>query len=99
MMYDKLIFELSNPGRIGFSLPNESHPEYDIADLKGQLRQVALNLPEVSELDCVRHYSNISKKNFGIENGFYPLGSCTMKYNPKINEEIVRNTNFARLHP
>ena len=99
MKYDKLIFEISNFGRVGYSLPKEQYPDYDINELKSLLRQTDLLLPEVSELDCVRHYSNISKKNFGVENGFYPLGSCTMKYNPKINEEIVRTTNFARMHP
>jgi glycine dehydrogenase subunit 2 len=99
MSYDKLIFEISKPGRKGYSLRKANYPEFKINDLGKNLRQSELDLPEVSELDCVRHYTNISKKNFGIENGFYPLGSCTMKYNPKINEEIVRNTNFALLHP
>jgi glycine dehydrogenase subunit 2 len=99
MSYDKLIFEISKPGRKGYSLGKPNYPEYKIEDLGKNLRKSVLNLPEVSELDCVRHYTNISKKNFGVENGFYPLGSCTMKYNPKINEEIVRNTNFSSLHP
>ena len=99
MSYDKLIFEISKPGRKGYSLRKANYPEFKIKDLGKNLRQSELNLPEVSELDCVRHYTNISKKNFGIENGFYPLGSCTMKYNPKINEEIVTNTNFGLLHP
>jgi len=99
MSYDKLIFELSKPGRQAFSLKKPSFPEYDVLDLGKHLRKLELNLPEVSELDCVRHFTNISKKNFGVETGFYPLGSCTMKYNPKINEEIVSNTNFKNLHP
>jgi glycine dehydrogenase subunit 2 len=98
-MYDKLIFELSKPGRQGYSLPKPSFPKYNIKDLGNKLRKEELNLPEVSELDCVRHYSNISKKNFGVENGFYPLGSCTMKYNPKINEEIARSFSFTKIHP
>jgi glycine dehydrogenase subunit 2 len=99
MSYDKLIFEISQPGRKGFSLKKPNFPQYDIKSLDKNLRKMDLNLPEVSELDCVRHYTNISKKNFGVENGFYPLGSCTMKYNPKINEEIVKSTNFVSLHP
>ncbi|MBI9008785.1 MAG: aminomethyl-transferring glycine dehydrogenase subunit GcvPB [Tenericutes bacterium] len=99
MSYDKLIFELSKEGRRAYSLKKASYPQYDINDLASNLRTIELNLPEVSELDCVRHYTNISKKNFGVENGFYPLGSCTMKYNPKINEDIVKTTNFAKLHP
>lgn len=99
MSYDKLIFEISEPGRVGFSLPKENYPEYNINDLGKHLRTSDLDLPELSELDCVRHFTNISKKNFGVENGFYPLGSCTMKYNPKINEEIAKRLNFAALHP
>ncbi len=100
MSYDKLIFEISQPGRVGFSLRKPMFPQYNILDLdQSLLRSADLNLPEVSELEVVRHYTNVSSKNFGIENGFYPLGSCTMKYNPKINEEIVKTTNFAKLHP
>ncbi len=99
MKYDTLIFELSKTGRRGYSLPKEIYPNYDILDLGKHLRTDELVLPEVSELDCVRHYTNISKKNFGVENGFYPLGSCTMKYNPKINEEIAKSFSFANLHP
>lgn len=75
MSYDKLIFEISQPGRKGFSLKKPNFPQYDIKSLDKNLRKMDLNLPEVSELDCVRHYTNISKKNFGVENGFYPLGS------------------------
>ncbi|MCK4552297.1 MAG: aminomethyl-transferring glycine dehydrogenase subunit GcvPB [Tenericutes bacterium] len=99
MNYNKLIFELSIPGRIGYSLPKENYPNYQLKDLTEHLRDSDLLLPEVSELDCVRHYSNVSKKNFGVENGFYPLGSCTMKYNPKINEEIAKSYSFTKLHP
>ena len=94
--YDKLVFELSKPGRIGFSLPEGG------ADLSAELpaniaRQSALGLPEVSEVDVVRHYTNLSQMNFGVDTGFYPLGSCTMKYNPKINEEVV--PQFNGIHP
>ncbi len=99
MMYNKLIFEISQPGRVGYSLPKRQFTKYDIKDLGNHLRQTDALLPEVSELDCVRHFTNISKKNFGVENGFYPLGSCTMKYNPKINEELVKTMSFAKLHP
>ena len=63
------------------------------------LRETPAELPEVSELDVVRHYTNVSNKNFGVETGFYPLGSCTMKYNPKINEEIAHHPAFSGLHP
>ena len=82
--YDKLIFELSKSGRIGFSL-REAKAQVSIPDnLK---RKMPLALPEVSEPDVVRHYTNLSQMNFGVDTGFYPLGSCPMKYNPKINEE------------
>lgn len=109
--YDKLIFELSKPGRTGFSLPaNEYHTTGDDGKctasgcLKKVLpdslrRQSPLGLPEVSEVDVVRHYTNLSQMNFGVDTGFYPLGSCTMKYNPKINEEIASMPGFAALHP
>ena len=87
--YDKLIFELSQPGRCGFSLP-ENAWNTDTEALPATLRRDAeAELPEVSELDVVRHYTNLSNMNFGVDTGFYPLGSCTMKYNPKINEEIA----------
>lgn len=138
--YDKLIFELSKPGRIGFSLPHAGCPwtavpagacrprqgsggttsvvgseeigEFcdsakfsDSCDsLRGWRsrdgvlwRESKLELPEVSEPDVVRHYTNLSQMNFGVDTGFYPLGSCTMKYNPKINEEVV--AQFNGLHP
>ena len=96
--YDKLIFELSRPGRVGYSLPKNPYP--GAAALPENLqRQSALSLPEVSEPDVVRHYTNLSQMNFGVDSGFYPLGSCTMKYNPKINEEIAALPGFAGLHP
>lgn len=99
MIYDKLIFEFSKPGKIGYSLPKHEFRKYQLKDLKDNLRKQEMILPEVTELDCVRHYTNISKKNFGVETGFYPLGSCTMKYNPKINEEVVKSFSFSKLHP
>ncbi len=94
--YDKLIFELSKPGRIGFSLPECETGANIPAKLR---RESELILPEVSEPDVVRHYTNLSQMNFGVDTGFYPLGSCTMKYNPKINEEIASLDGFRALHP
>jgi glycine cleavage system P protein (glycine dehydrogenase) subunit 2 len=70
-----------------------------LASLPAELIRQELPLPNVSELDVIRHYTNMSRKNFGIDNGFYPLGSCTMKYNPKINEDIARLEGFTQLHP
>lgn len=94
--YDKLVLELSQSGRTGFSL-RESHSEVQLPEnLK---RKTALNLPEVSEPDVVRHYTNLSQMNFGVDTGFYPLGSCTMKYNPKINEELAHIPEFTGAHP
>ena len=96
--YDKLIFELSKEGRCGYSLPVNKFPS--ATEVPQQLRrQSPLRLPEVAEPDVVRHYTNLSQMNFGVDTGFYPLGSCTMKYNPKINEEIASHPSFAHLHP
>lgn len=96
--YDKLIFELSKPGRSGYSLPENEFGK--AAEMPEALaRKAALGLPEVSEVDVVRHYTNLSQMNFGVDTGFYPLGSCTMKYNPKINEEIAAMPGFLGLHP
>ena len=94
--YDRLVFELSKPGRTGFSLPEPSAPASIPSELR---RETAPALPEVSEIDVVRHYTNLSQMNFGVDTGFYPLGSCTMKYNPKINEEIAALPGFQGLHP
>ena len=93
----ELIFEISKPGRKSFSLPKSNVPSYEVN--KGNKRTAAPNLPEVAEIDLVRHYSNLSRKAHGVDNGFYPLGSCTMKYNPKINEETASFEGFAALHP
>jgi glycine cleavage system P protein (glycine dehydrogenase) subunit 2 len=99
--YDKLIFELSSPGRVGFSLPECDVPVDDPAALlpSSQLRSTPAELPEVSEFDVVRHYSRLSQMNYGVDTHFYPLGSCTMKYNPKLNEDMARLAGFARVHP
>lgn len=99
--YDKIIFEISRPGRTGYNLP-----DLDVDDLKldsvipsDYLNNEELDLPELSEVDVVRHYTNLSMKNYGLDTGMYPLGSCTMKYNPKINEEMAGLEGFRDLHP
>ncbi|PIC66939.1 glycine dehydrogenase (aminomethyl-transferring) [Sporosarcina sp. P21c] len=96
-----LIFELSQPGRIGYSLPELDVPEVDVTSIlsQGVIRTEEAELPEVSELDIMRHYTALSNRNHGVDTGFYPLGSCTMKYNPKINEAVARFPGFARVHP
>jgi glycine dehydrogenase subunit 2 len=96
-----LIFELSTPGRIGYSLPEMDVPELELSGLlpEGYLRVEEPELPEVSELDIMRHYTALSRRNHGVDSGFYPLGSCTMKYNPKINENVARFNGFAHVHP
>ena len=98
--YDKLIFELSKEGRKGYSLPkNEFKEQYCPCRLPAALKRESTPLlPQVTEFDVVRHYTNLSNKNFGVDTGFYPLGSCTMKYNPRINEEISSLPSF-NIHP
>ena len=96
-LYGNLIFELSQKGRRGSSLPKNRFGNYTIPqELR---RQEEAQLPECDEMTVVRHYTNLSANNFGVDNGFYPLGSCTMKYNPKINEEMAALPQFANLHP
>ena len=96
-LYGNLIFELSRPGCRGFHLPNNPFGKHPIAnELK---RGSDAQLPECDEVTVVRHYTNHSGNNFGVDNGFYPLGSCTMKYNPVINEEVAAIPAFANLHP
>ena len=97
--YDKLIFELSKPGRKGYSLPAGKWTATLSSIPENLLRAEPAPLPEVSEPDVVRHYTNLSGMNFGVDNGFYPLGSCTMKYNPKINEEAASLPGLASVHP
>ncbi len=97
--YGKLIFELSRQGRKGYKLPdNGCTPSIDRIPA-ALMRDKAPELPDVDEPTVVRHYNNMSTNNFGVDTGFYPLGSCTMKYNPKINEEIAADRRMARLHP
>ncbi|MDI9259890.1 aminomethyl-transferring glycine dehydrogenase subunit GcvPB [Alicyclobacillus sendaiensis] len=96
---EPLIFELSRPGRRAYELPELDVPEADLAEIEPYRRRRPARLPEVSEVDVVRHYTALSQKNHGVDSGFYPLGSCTMKYNPKRNERWSRLDGFARLHP
>ncbi|MBO4943887.1 MAG: aminomethyl-transferring glycine dehydrogenase subunit GcvPB [Muribaculaceae bacterium] len=98
-LYDKLIFELSRPGRKGYKMP-DTGLQPDLKGIpSGLLRETPLDLPQADEPTVVRHYTNMSTNNFGVDTGFYPLGSCTMKYNPKINEEIVSTHAPTDLHP
>jgi len=97
--YSKLIFECSRPGRRGYSLPVNTYASSLKSLPDALVRAKAPELPEVDEPSLVRHYNNLSTNNFGVDTGFYPLGSCTMKYNPKINEEIAADPVVARLHP
>lgn len=96
-LYGNLIFELSHPGRRGYSLPKNDFGHHEVP--AEERRQADAALPECDEMTVVRHYTNHSGNNFGVDNGFYPLGSCTMKYNPYINEEMANLPSFAALHP
>ena len=96
-----LLFELGAEGRIGYSLPEMDIEEISLEELipASFIRESEAGLPELSELDIMRHYTALSKRNHGVDSGFYPLGSCTMKYNPKINENVARYNGFAHIHP
>ena len=96
-LYGNLIFELSHSGRRGYTLPKNEFGNYSLP--AGSTRAEDAPLPECDEMTVVRHYTNHSENNFGVNNGFYPLGSCTMKYNPVINEDIASHTSFSGLHP
>ena len=96
-LYGNLIFELSKEGRKGYSLPRNNFGDYKVPQSLCRAEDAAL--PECDELTVVRHYTNLSNNNFGVDTGFYPLGSCTMKYNPKINEEMAALPQFQNLHP
>lgn len=99
--YNKLIFELSKKGRKAYTLPKLDIEEKPLEDILPQqmMRKEEIELPEVSEVDIIRHYTLLSNKNYGVDTGFYPLGSCTMKYNPKINEDMASLIGFTALHP
>lgn len=100
-MPESLIFDKGSPGRRAYSLPVLDVPEKPVHEILPPelLRQAPLRLPEVSELEVVRHYVRLSRENYGVDIGFYPLGSCTMKYNPKINEDIAQMAGFMNSHP
>jgi glycine dehydrogenase subunit 2 len=95
------IYERSRPGRRAFTPPELDVPERPLDELlPAKLRRAeGPKLPEVSEPEINRHYNRISKKNFDLDTGFYPLGSCTMKHNPKLHEKVAALPGFARLHP
>jgi len=97
--YTASIFELSKNGRKGYTLPSLDVPKVENLIPKKFLRDESPALPEVSEGTAVRHFVNLSTKNHHVDKGFYPLGSCTMKYNPKINEQTCRLSGFAEIHP
>lgn len=96
-----LIFERSKKDRYAYTLPKQEIHNNSVERLLDDkfIRKNKAEFPEVSELDLVRHYTELSNKNFGVDSGFYPLGSCTMKYNPKINEKVARISGFAEAHP
>ncbi len=96
-MREPLIYDLSSPGRVGVTLPDPDVPR--AKPLPPEFQRDDLDLPEVSEVDVVRHYLRLSQMNYGVDKGMYPLGSCTMKYNPKLNEDMARLPGFAGLHP
>ncbi len=100
-MPEKLIFELSAPGRKGYTLPHLDVDEKPLADLlpENLIRKEEPLLPEVAENDVVRHFVALSGLNYHVDKGFYPLGSCTMKYNPKVNEAAARLDGFSAIHP
>ena len=96
----ELIFEISRQGRTATTIPLCDVPEVAVEScIDASLLRQAVDLPEVAEVDLVRHYTALSRRNFGVDIGFYPLGSCTMKYNPKINEDVARLPEFTAVHP
>jgi glycine dehydrogenase subunit 2 len=96
-----LLFEISKQGRRAVDLPDCDVPEAAVESLIPErfLRKEPAALPEISQMDLMRHYTGLSRRNFGVDSGFYPLGSCTMKYNPKVNEDVCRYPGLAMLHP
>src|SRR3954452_11601033 len=93
---EPLLFELSRPGRKGVPVPASDVPEQA---LPAEWCRESLPLPEVAERDVVKHFTRLSQRNYAIDLGLYPLGSCTMKYNPRINEDAARQAGFAMIHP
>src|SRR3970040_1836915 len=100
-MHEKLIFEKGAPGRRAYSLPDLDVPEAKLQDLLPReiINDQPLSLPEVSEIELIRHFTNLSRLNYGVDLGFYPLGSCTMKYTPKVNEEAAKTPGLINAHP
>src|SRR5699024_3875702 len=96
-----LIFERSKTGRTAYALSETDIPTFDIGERIGKefVREEPADLPEVSELELIRHYTALSNRNLGIDSGFYPLGSWTMKYNPKINEDIAMLDGYTNIYP
>ena len=90
------VYELSSPGRSGVTLPN---PDVPIQELPKDIIRDDLDLPELTQLDVIRHFQSLSQLNHSIDSGFYPLGSCTMKYNPRVNEDAARLAGFLHSHP
>ncbi|MBC7262034.1 MAG: aminomethyl-transferring glycine dehydrogenase subunit GcvPB, partial [Chloroflexi bacterium] len=95
-MKEALLYEISSPGRIGVNLPECDVPATPLPE---EYLRKDLPLPEISEVDLVRHYVRLSQLNYAVDTGFYPLGSCTMKYNPKVNEEAAKLPGFVHTHP
>src|SRR5438045_215451 len=94
---EKLLFEISTPGARGVDLPESDVPQVELDPSLASF--VETGLPEIGQLELVRHYTHLSHRTFSIDANFYPLGSCTMKYNPKVNEWAARLAGFASLHP
>jgi len=102
---EPLIFEIGREGRIGHMVPT---PSEEVREVVGEVeklipevlrRKREPELPEVSEVEVVQHYTRLSQMNYGVDTGFYPLGSCTMKYNPRVNEELASMDEVAWIHP
>ena len=93
---EPLLFEIDNPGAVGVDLPDPATVENRLGGLE---RHTPVGLPSASEPEIVRHFTRLSQKNYAIDMGTYPLGSCTMKHNPRLNEKMVRLPGFANLHP
>src|SRR4051812_7995426 len=98
---EDLIFESSSPGKIGYQLPPLDVPEVDPVEALGafNVRATIQDFPEVSEVEVIRHFTRLSTWNYAIDLGMYPLGSCTMKYNPRVNEVVARLEGIANGHP
>ncbi len=101
VQYEPLLFERSSPGKIGHQLPPLDVPEVDPEKVLGasNVRDEIEDFPEVSEVEAIRHFTRLSTWNYAIDLGMYPLGSCTMKYNPRVNELVARTEGLAWCHP